>query len=111
MNNNTIIGFTLGSTKSYNSALETNSEVKKSGKSDNYDGGWIWKSQKEALKFLYSDDFSKVDWGDGNSRDPNNFSVYGVIINDWEQDTYLSNKDRQRHLLIDAKIIMLQNKG
>lgn len=105
--NNIILGFTLGHTKNYNESLVANPETKKCGKSDNYDGGWIWKSREEALKFLYSNDFYKVDWGDNKLRDPNNFSVYGIIINDWDKDTYLSSKDNQLHLLIDAKIIML----
>lgn len=105
--NNKIICFTLGSTKNYNESLATNSEVKKCGKSDDYNGGWIWKSRKEVLEFLYSTDFLKIDWGDNHIRNPNNFSIYGVIINDWDQDTYLSDEDNQHHLLIDAKIITL----
>jgi len=106
-----IIAFTLGSTKNYNESLLADRETKKCGKSEDYDGGWVWKSEKEAIEFLHSSDFLKVDWGDGKSRNPNNFSVYGVIINNWEKDTYCSDKDNQFHLLIDAKIITLQDRN
>lgn len=102
-----ILGYTIGSTKSYNEAFLTDPNIKKVGKSENYDGGWIWKTQEDASNFLNSIEFLKIDWGDNQSRDPHNFSIYGVIINSWEDDTYLNEKDHQLHLLTDAVLVKL----
>ncbi len=103
-----ILVFTLGSTKSYNEAIINNPNTRKIGKYDDYDGGWVWQNRKATEEFLNSVAFRHVDWGDGKPRNPENFSVYGVLINDWSADTYQSQKDQQHHLLVDAQLIMLK---
>lgn len=100
-----ITAFTIGHTKSYNQGLLENPHLTKIGKTEDYDGGWVWKTVEEAQAFIWSQDFLKIDWGDGKPRDPENFSVFGLILSSWE-DTYLINE--QRHLLCDAKLFRLE---
>jgi hypothetical protein len=101
------IAFTIGSTKNYIESITNNTSAKKLGKSEDYLGGWVWKTREEAEQFIRSNQFLKTDWGDGKLRDPNCFSVFGLLINDWDSDTYKSTEDGQYHLLIDAKLFMI----
>ena len=102
-----MIVYTIGRTTSYNQAFEEEEIVKKLGKSNDYIGGWIWRTQEEAEHFLWSDYFLNVNWGAEIYRQPVDFSVYGVIINNWDQDVYLSNTDNQYHLINDSVLIKI----
>lgn len=102
-----MIVYTIGNSKTYDEDLIAKDKVKKVGKKDNYLGGWIWKTQEDAFKFIKSQDFLNLDWGDGNPRDPLNFSVYGVVICNWEEDIYFSNEDNQFHLLNDSPLVLI----
>lgn len=102
-----IIAYTLGSTKNYDEALKLDPTTKKLGKNEDYEGGWVWKSKEDAEIFLQSQNFLEIDWGDGKCRNPNDFSVYGLFINDWEIDTCNSENDNNYHLLIDAQLFIL----
>lgn len=100
-----IVAFTIGHTGSYNKALaEDPDNCFKLGESKDYQGGWIWKTAKEATAFIYSKDFLEVDWGDGKPRDPINFSVFKVFLtNGWEDVTAVPGKDKIYHLKIDSR--------
>ena len=102
-----MIVYTIGSTKSYQQAFEKEPFVYKIGRSNNYLGGWIWKSYEEAQQFINSDNFNNINWGDDLSRKPENFSVYGVTINNWEIDIYYSDEDHLYHLIDDALLHQL----
>lgn len=105
-----IIAFTIGHTKSYNKALADDSHnCFKTGRREDYEGGWIWKTAEEADDFIKSTEFMNVDWGDGNPRNPNDFSVFKVIlVNGWEKDvSAIPGKDNIFHLLVDSKFMAL----
>lgn len=97
--------FTLGHTKSYNQAILEN--AKKLGKTENYEGGWIWKTAEQARVFLNSPAFLEVDWGDGKRRDPASFSVYGLIV-DWDNDVVFNEPSGVYLLLTDSLIIPIE---
>lgn len=79
-------------------------------KSDDYEGGWVWKTKQEAIDFLNSDYFDKVDWGDGKTRNRDNFSVYCLEINSWENDVSLTPfLDGVHRLLFDSKLFVLED--
>lgn len=102
-----MIAYTIGNTKSYNLALKNDSNIKKLGKSDDYIGGIVWKTIKEARDFLKSPKFLQIKWEDSLQRDPNNFSIYGLVIKNWETSTYkLGDQD---YLLCDTKLFLLSN--
>lgn len=101
-----IIAFTIGHTRSYDQGLLENPQLTKLGKTEDYNGGWVWKNVEEAWSFIWSQDFLKVDWGDGKPRNPENFSVFGLMFSSWEEDTYLIND--QIHLLHDAQLFRLE---
>jgi len=100
-----IIAFTIGHTESYNQALANDPDnCYKLGETEDYWGGWIWKTAKEATNFLFSEKFLAVDWGDGLPRDPNKFSVYKVyLVNGWEDVTPVPGQDGVLHLKVDSK--------
>lgn len=97
------IAYTVGSTKSYNLALERSpSDCKKLGRSADYESGWVWKTSEEAQAFLTSPAFLTVDWGDGLTRDPRDFSVYIVHLDTgWESDVL--EEGGYNYLLRDSK--------
>ena len=102
--------FTLGNTKSYNEAIKDNPNIKKLGKTENYEGGWVWKTKQEAVDFLNSDQFDQVDWGDGKTRNRDNFSVCGLEINCWRNDVSLIPfSDGVHRLLVDSKLFVLED--
>lgn len=99
-----MIAFTIGHKNNYDKALADEPTVYKIGRSEDYEGGWVWKNESEAWNFIKSDSFLKVDWGDGKSRNPNDFSVYKVKLpNSWEKDVIES--DKTNYLLVNAEII------
>ena len=100
-----IVAFTIGHTDSYNKALTDHpDDCFKLGETKDYQGGWIWKTAKEAASFIYSQGFLDVDWGDGQKRDPKKFSVYKVMLaNGWNDVTPVPGKDGIFHLKIDSK--------
>jgi hypothetical protein len=105
-----VIAYTLGNTKSYNEAITNNPDTKKIGKSDDYEGGWVWKTKQEAIDFLNSDHFDNVDWGDGKTRNRDNFSVYGLELNSWGNDVSLiPSSDGVHRLLFDSKLFILED--
>lgn len=99
--------YTIGNTSSYDKSIAEDSDnCFKLGKSENYEGGWIWKNPDEAINFINSKEFLNVNWGDGKPRNPERFSVYCVIIKSWN-DVSMPDKDGIYHLLIDSKFYKL----
>lgn len=109
-NNKTNIAYTIGCTKSYNEGFQTDPDMKKIGRSENYEGGCVWRTKEEAQAFIWSDEFLKIDWGDGKPRYPENFSVYGLILSSWEEDVdSIRRDDNKYHLLLnDSKLFKLE---
>lgn len=89
------IGYTIGNTESYNKALnEHPHDAFKMGKRHDYDGGCVWKTIEEAKEYLASKAFLELKWPDGKPRDPKNFSVYAVTLeNGWDVDVEYKGKD------------------
>jgi hypothetical protein len=100
-----ITAYTIGHTESYNKALvEDPDNCFKLGETEEYQGGWIWKTAKAAAEFIFSDEFLAVDWGDGLPRDPKKFSVYKVqLSNGWDDVTPVPGHDGIHHLKVDSR--------
>lgn len=108
-----IVAFTIGNTKSYDQSIQDDPNncfkigirsVDDNGKTWDYDGGWIWKTESEAQIFINSKEFLEVDWGDGLPRDPKKFSVYKVLlVNGWNDVSSEPGKDNIHHLLVDSR--------
>jgi hypothetical protein len=101
-----IVAFTIGHTKSYDQSLAEclPEECMKTGAHDDYEGGWIWKTAKEAEDFIHSENFLKVDWGDNIPRPPEKFSVYRVeLVNGWDDVSPVPGKDGVFHLLVSSR--------
>lgn len=100
-----IVAFTIGDTLSYDQALNDDPEhCIKIGAWKDYEGGWIWRTAEEAQAFISSSEFLTVDWGDGRTRNPNNFSVYKVhLLNGWDDISPIPGKDGIYHLLVDSR--------
>lgn len=101
-----IIAYTIGHTGSYNKLLTEGppERCQKMGAHDDYEGGYIWKTEEEAHNFIYSQAFLDLDWGDGLLRPPKNFSVYKVeLVNGWQDVTPVPGKDGIYHLLVNSR--------
>jgi hypothetical protein len=107
-----IIVYTIGDTKSYDQALSSVSNpqyVYKLGayaeEYGSYEGGCIWKTPQEAEAFIHSPTFLQIDWGDGKSRDPKDFSVYQVgLVNDWSDISANTGENGYYYLLVDSRL-------
>ena len=68
--------FTLGRASSYDPDLTKNPKLRKLGKSEGYDGGWVWPTAQAAAAFRNSKDWQKApaDW------DPADFEVYALRL-------------------------------
>ena len=100
-----IVAYTIGNTKSYDEALVSDPyHCQKIGKKHDYDGGWIWKTAEEAEAFIHSEEFLKIDWGDGKARTPNKFSVYKVmLVHGWDDVSPIPGEDGIYNLLVDSE--------
>lgn len=95
------IAYTVGHTSSYDQGLQEEPELKKTGRSEEYEGGWIWKTSEEARAFLSTELFRKV----MPNRNPTEFSVYSLALpNGWDTDA-MPGYDGVHLLLHNAKII------
>ncbi len=101
--------YTIGHTRSYDEALEKDPDnAFKLGKTEDYQGGCVFKTLKEALEFLESSHFHDINWGDGKPRDPKNFSVYGLhLVNGYEDISEFDPVAKHHYLLIDSKFSKL----
>lgn len=100
-----IIAHTIGHTTSYEQCLKSSPDrAYKMGQHEDYEGGWIWKTAEEAEIFINSPAFLKVNWGDGKSRDPKDFSVFKVeLVNGWDDVSAIPGEDGVYNLLVDSK--------
>lgn len=86
--------YTLGHTESYDQALREG-PVKKSGKKDGYEGGWVFKTAEEAEEFN-----KRTQKGKG-------YSVYGLILpNSWEEDVSENPAEDGIHTLLNSAMIV-----
>lgn len=92
--------YTIGRVTSYERALDEHKDVKKSGKSDDYEGGWVWKTYEEALTEAKKHDIAGV----------SQYKVYGVKAN-WDTDTEHHGNNHYNNLLVDSIIVRVDNKG
>lgn len=82
--------FTIGHTKTYRHYFKyLPDKFMKTGKRDDYPGGWVWKTMEEA-----------------RANCPRGYSVYGVEA-DWEKDTIPTGYN-MHNLKIDSKLIILK---
>lgn len=92
--------YTIGSIKTYDEVLATNTEVKKTGRTSDYGGGWVWKTKEDAEQFIATGNIVI----DGTKRDKSKFAVYELELSgNWETDVLESIT--ANFLLVDARII------
>ena len=96
--------YTFGRTKGYDEHLCTQVAPKKMGKQDDYAGGSVWRTRKEAQAFV--DSLPNKYCPNWKAED---FSVYGVNAN-WETDVYKGEPEALWHSLWkDAPLVKLEN--
>lgn len=94
--------YTLGRTTNYNKYLRENPEAEKLGRTDDYPGGSVWRTQEEAQ--TYVDGLPNAPCPEWSAAD---FSVYGVEA-DWEVDTYQEDPAKPwRALKRNALLVLL----
>jgi len=104
------IAYTLGHSRNYDQALLDEPIVTKIGKTEDYEGGWVWSTPEAARDFLVSKEFLTLDWGDGKPRNPDNFSIYVLkLSNTWAEDVSEPDELGNKHLLHDAQILNKYN--
>jgi hypothetical protein len=93
--------FTVGRTTRYDESIRTN--PMKTGRHDDYLGGWVWSTPAEAQLFLDSGRIEQV----SELRDPATFSVYELELpTGWAEDvTAAPEVDGVHRLLHDARIL------
>lgn len=97
------LAYTIGATQIYDICLRHNKQTHKLSKEKDYNGAYVWKTVKEAKRFLNSEEFLKINWGNGRSREPKDFSVYQIKLpNCWDEDVFSENGIN--YLLSDAII-------
>lgn len=95
------VAFTIGRTKTYDDEL-AKGENNKLGKTEDYPGGWVWKTGDEAYIFIRNQLKTIVpQWN------PDDFSVYALTLpTGWDADVSAEpGSDGVHNLLHDAKII------
>lgn len=65
--------YTIGNKQNYDKLLTSGNPVYKMGREGNYEGGYVFRSLREANKYLIDNKFD-------------NYGIYGVNA-DWEEDT------------------------
>ena len=102
-----MLAFTIGNTKNYTKALNENPPESciKIGRTEDYQGGWVWLTKEEAQNFIDSEDFLKVDWGDGKSRCPKDFQPFGLNLVNGMNDIVKENN--QFFLLKDSQFFAI----
>ena len=90
-----MIAYTIGNSKVYDENLKKHHKLFKSGKNSFYEGGWVWKTIKEARTFIQISSLSFL------------AEVYEIQLpNGWEQDvSLLPGEDGVHNLLVDAIIL------
>jgi hypothetical protein len=85
-----VVIFTIGRKLAYEAALnDPTAKPMKAGKSEDYEGGWVWKTPEGARKHC-----------------PPGFIVYGVKA-DWKKDTELGPDGKHQVLKRDAEFVRL----
>lgn len=89
--------YTLGRRSVYEDVFEKMNQsreyCKKFGKTSTYDGGSVWKTYEEALKYKIQNNLHDYD-------------VYGVIAN-WKEDTEPNEHGEFNNLIRDSRLIRL----
>jgi hypothetical protein len=90
-----ILVYTIGHTENYNKALLENAVVNKLGKTDDYEGGIIFREYEQAEQYIQEQDYQDL------------YSVYGVYISS-EKDVKW-NKDGTGDLLVTSRIVPVRD--
>lgn len=87
--------YTIGDMDSYEAALDTSESVWKLGRTEDYGGGWVWRTAPEAQAFISTVTFPA--------------RVYGLILpTGWDSDVGPVNPADGVHvLLVKAQVIRL----
>jgi len=115
--------YTIGNKESYDRILAKEPNTKKLGRQvlngSLYEGGWVWRTAREAEDFLIGEDpiwdprYGHKRMGGGmisfDGRKPVLCAVYGLVLpNGWEGDVSRRRyADGVRRLLTDALIVRL----
>jgi hypothetical protein len=97
--------YTVGFTTSYDQALAEEEPPYKIGRNEEYDGGWVWKTAKDAYTWLHKTDGFVIE---GTIRNPDQFSVYLLELpSNWEADVSPRPHpdDHVHRLLNDSRIV------
>jgi hypothetical protein len=97
------IAYTIGRTSSYDEALATEPKVTKTGRRDDYSGGWVWKTQQEAEAFRHTPEFRAA----FPQARPDEFSCYVLELPEpWERAvSQVPGADGVHNILVDARIL------
>jgi len=89
-----VVIFTIGRKLAYGAALADPAveHPMKAGKSEDYEGGWVWRTPEGARKNC-----------------PKGFVVYGVLA-DWKKDTKPGEDGKHQVLIRDAEFVALPDK-
>jgi len=93
-----IDAYTIGCAESYSQGLCQEKTLRKLGRTDNYDGGAVFRSKESAQKFI---DDNNYKW----------YAVFGLTLpNGWETDVDESKEKEEGfcRLLNNAKIVSLK---
>jgi len=82
--------FTIGKTEYYERYFREQDCPRKLGKTNDYEGGSVWKTREEAQKFC-----------------PEGYSVYGVEA-DWGKDTEPNENGDYHNLLVTSPLVRLE---
>lgn len=95
--------YTIGNARSYLEAMRGGEIVHKTGKRDNYAGGYAFKTVADAERRIAEYDSAGGDYHGV-------FSVFGLGA-DWERDTEPNEIGWWHNLLVDSPLILLSNNG
>lgn len=102
------VAYTIGNKASYDHALATEaapSYTRKIGRRDDYEGGWCWRTHKEAMAWKTA--HSTVDLGEDGEMRMDLCDIYRLRLpNGWAKDTIDTGEGFHR-LLNDARIFAL----
>lgn len=97
--------YTIGNTINYNFSLLLGEEVIKTGRTEDYCGGWVWRNKEDAQAFIDADKIII----DGQKRNNKSFSVYELELpNNYDSDVSKEVDENGVHMLLVDAIIWRQ---
>lgn len=102
----TTLAYTIGNRNSYDRALEEahrdGGVIHKLGRSQDYDGGWVFCSMEDARAKLDDPDGLRTDFGHGMTE----AGIYELRLpRSWGEDVYWNGEEASHLLVVDAVIV------